>query len=100
MSRHDYCYSLTWAAVELGLIIPAWFCENKECGKIGGFLHRHHEDYNKPLEVVQLCPQCHAKRHAEIRKEKNQAFFKWCHELGEAKKAQEETDKIKNEIND
>lgn len=38
------------------------------CGKRGA--HAHHEDYGKPLDVVWLCGSHHAKRHAEINKEK------------------------------
>lgn len=33
-----------------------------DCGAAGR-LHRHHEDYARPLDVVLLCPVCHGKRH-------------------------------------
>lgn len=36
-------------------------CE--ECGKSKKKLHRHHEDYSKPLEIIVLCPSCHKKKH-------------------------------------
>ena len=32
-----------------------------DCGKPGE--HRHHEDYNKPFEIVWLCESCHHSRH-------------------------------------
>lgn len=37
-------------------------CER--CGEIKSLAH--HEDYDKPLEVVWLCQPCHKQRHKEI----------------------------------
>lgn len=36
-----------------------------QCGASGstGTIHGHHPDYSKPLEVVWLCPACHANVH-------------------------------------
>lgn len=36
-------------------------CE--DCGKDEGRLHAHHDDYERPLDVVILCPSCHGLRH-------------------------------------
>ena len=30
-------------------------------------VHGHHEDYSRPLDVMWLCPPCHAERHAELK---------------------------------
>jgi hypothetical protein len=36
---------------------PCYFCAAE-------FVHGHHEDYSKPLEVIWLCPRCHHRLHA------------------------------------
>jgi hypothetical protein len=45
-------------------------CER--CG-FGIGVQAHHEDYNKPLEVVWLCRPCHGQRHREINQERRKA---------------------------
>ncbi len=43
--------------------------ENKKCVLCGStrFLVRHHEDYNKPLQVDIVCRSCHANIHNKNR---------------------------------
>jgi ribosomal protein S27AE len=38
------------------------------CGETNSLAH--HEDYDKPLDVMWLCQPCHKKRHKEINKQK------------------------------
>jgi len=46
---------------------PCSICGNK------GFVHAHHDDYSKPLNVRWLCPAHHSQWHAENGEGKNKA---------------------------
>lgn len=50
-------------ALRSGRLVRPDSCE--ECGKeaSGRFLHGHHADYDKPLDVEWLCSRCHGRRH-------------------------------------
>jgi hypothetical protein len=54
-----------YAAVVKGDVERPNRCQG--CGILGP-VHGHHEDYEKPLDVVWLCRPCHAKRHDGYRK--------------------------------
>ena len=47
-------------AVASGKVIKSNQCSI--CG-VGGLIHGHHKDYNKPFEVIWVCPLCHTKIH-------------------------------------
>ena len=50
-------------AVKKASLIAPDVCE--KCGEARRVL-AHHEDYDKPLDVLWLCFSCHAKRHTEL----------------------------------
>jgi hypothetical protein len=50
-------------AVKKGIITRPENCERCGCG---GKIEGHHDDYDKPLDVMWLCPACHAGRHLEL----------------------------------
>lgn len=49
-------------AIRAGALTP------RPCGRCGdnSYVHAHHEDYSRPLDVVWLCRTCHGARHREI----------------------------------
>lgn len=53
-------YEIRLKAKRLSQYIEVTECE--ECGNTED-LHRHHADYNKPLEIMALCRPCHIEWH-------------------------------------
>jgi hypothetical protein len=51
-------------AVENGTLIRGIKCE--ECGTGKGKMEGHHEDYNKPLQLIWLCRLCHANKTSKL----------------------------------
>lgn len=47
-------------AIKYGKIVKPLFCTRCFAG---GKLHGHHVDYSRPLDVIWLCPRCHAVEH-------------------------------------
>lgn len=52
-------------AIERGKLERGTCCE--DCETTDEKIYGHHEDYNKPLEVIWLCQSCHMRRHSIIK---------------------------------
>lgn len=50
-------------AIKKGKLFRSSFCQL--CRK-NSFTHAHHEDYNKPLDVIWMCPTCHISHHRNL----------------------------------
>lgn len=48
-------------ALKAGILVRPTSCQ--ECGKAGRVDAHHHNGYDKPLEVLWLCAQCHRDKH-------------------------------------
>jgi hypothetical protein len=59
----DKAHNATTRAVKSGKLIRPDHCT--KC-LIPCIPQAHHDDYNKPLDVLWLCPICHAQRHVEL----------------------------------
>ena len=60
--RRQKCHNAVTRAIRSGKLIrqPCIRCGNEKS-------LAHHEDYEKPLEVMWLCQPCHKQRHKEIK---------------------------------
>jgi len=63
-SRRNVAHSAVARAVRNGLLVrmPCIRCGKEKT-------EAHHEDYDKPLEVMWLCTPCHKQRHKELKAE-------------------------------
>lgn len=59
--RRTKCHNAVKRAIKSGDLnrLPCEKCGNEKS-------YAHHEDYDKPLEVIFLCQPCHKQRHKEI----------------------------------
>jgi len=58
---------------QVNAALKAGTIRQTDCADCGAYSqHAHHEDYSKPLEVIWLCADCHARRH---RAEQHAAFL-------------------------
>jgi len=64
--RRGKAHSAVAKALRQGTLLPL-ACE--WCGEENSLAH--HEDYDKPLDVIWLCQPCHKKRHKQIDMEKS-----------------------------
>jgi hypothetical protein len=64
LSRASSRYLCTMAIKEGRLARPD---QCSSCGVVGQKVIPHHENYQKPLDVVWLCENCHAKLHGKLR---------------------------------
>ena len=60
--KHE-AHRAVFKAVRSGELKKPDCCQ--KCGETG-IIHGHHHDYSKPLDVMWLCPKCHAAEHMEM----------------------------------
>lgn len=61
-SKSRKAHGIVARAIRSGSLVR---CACQRCGSIKSVAH--HEDYEKPLEVVWLCSACHKQRHKELK---------------------------------
>jgi len=61
-SRRHVAHIAVAKAIRNGLLVRMPCCRCKEVKSLA-----HHEDYDKPLEVMWLCQPCHKQRHKELK---------------------------------
>jgi hypothetical protein len=62
-SRYSKTHKIQRAANNKARMVKLF--KNDSCYFCGSsfFLHKHHEDYNRPFDVIVLCESCHKKIH-------------------------------------
>ena len=60
-SRRTRAHNAVTRAVKKGILLR---CPCIRCGETKSLAH--HEDYDKPLEIIWLCQPCHKQRHKEL----------------------------------
>ena len=66
-NRHKTrAHNIANKAIQKGLIAKVEKCNR--CPATG-LMHKHHHDYDKPLEIEWLCPKCHGLIHRKYEKE-------------------------------
>jgi len=60
--RKSSAHRQVTAAVADGRLVRPDACE--KCGSSTADLHAHHEDYDRPLDVIWLCRSCHLHAHS------------------------------------
>ena len=63
-SRRLRAHNAVARAIKKGILVR---CPCVRCGETKSLAH--HEDYDKPLDVMWLCQPCHKQRHKELREE-------------------------------
>ena len=61
--RYDAAHNAVIRAVQAGKLVKPASCE--WCPRTDN-IHGHHDDYDRPLDVIWLCPVCHRARHKQI----------------------------------
>ena len=61
--RRVKCHSAVSQAIKSGELVRSPCIRCNDVNSLA-----HHEDYDKPLEVIWLCQPCHKQRHKEINK--------------------------------
>lgn len=59
--RRSKCHNAVAKAIKSGELVRS---PCSKCGDVKSLAH--HEDYDKPLEVIWFCQPCHKQRHKEI----------------------------------
>ena len=68
-TRRSKCHRAVALAIKKGELV------RKDCNRCGEPKSlAHHEDYDKPLQVIWLCQPCHKRRHKEMKIILNKGF--------------------------